>query len=178
MKAFLILLWIIAAPRLAATGEVEILIDKVTVKTLGHGIEVSLSDTKDGKALILIKQDGKKIDVPASVIERIGKYQIVPESIKILTHMPDGSPVPANWLEDHEFIVSFDYGETKLHGTEKETFEVQTRGRLHIRNKKVAYFEWMVPEGDLKNRWRVYQDNIPNDDGEPWIVERMLAPQK
>lgn len=178
MKAFLVLLWIIAAPRLAATGEVEILIDKVTVKTIAHGIEVSLSDTEDGKALISITQAGKKIDVPASVIERIGAYQVVPESIKILTHMPDGSPVPANWLEDHEFIVSFDYGETKLHGTEKETFEVQTRGRLHIRNKKVAYFEWMIPEGDHKNRWRVCQDNIPDDDGEPRIVESMLAPRK
>lgn len=172
------LLWIIAAPRLAASGEVEILIDKVSVKTLGHGIEVSLSDTKDGKALILITQDGKKIDVPQSVIERIGDYQIIPESIRILTHMPNGSSVPANWLEDHEFIVSFDYGETKLHGTEKETFEVQTRGRLHISDKKVAYFEWMIPEGNHKNRWRIYRDNIPADDNEPTIVERILAPRK
>jgi hypothetical protein len=178
MKAFLLLLWIITVPRLFATGEVEILIDKVTVKTLGHGIEVSLSDTKDGKALILITQDGKKIDVPASVIDRIGNYQIVPESIKILTHMPNGSGVPANWLEEHEFIISFDYGETKLHGTEKETFEVQTRGRLHIHNKKVAYFEWMIPEGDHKNRWRIYRDNVSADDYEPSVVERMLAPRK
>jgi hypothetical protein len=65
-----------------------------------------------------------------------------------------------------------------LHGTEKEAFEVQTRGRLHILDKKVAYFEWMVPEGDRKNRWRIYQDNIPEDADQPNVLEHMLAPRK
>ena len=176
MKHYLILLWFIAAPRLIATGEVEIFIGEVTAKTISHGIEVSLSTSEEGKALISITQNGKKIDVPASVIDRI--EEIIPESVKILTHMPNGSPVPSDWLEDHEFIVSFNYGENKLHGTKNETFEVRNRGRLHIRNKKVAYFEWMIPEGDHKNRWKLYQDNIPADGDEVTVEEHILAPRK
>ena len=176
MKYYLFLLLIFATPRLAATGEQEVLIGEVAAKTVGHGVEVKLSNTIEGKAIISIIQRGNKIEIPATVLERI--EEVVPESLKILTHRPNGEAIPDDWLDKGEFIVSFDYGERKVHGTEKEIFEVHTHGRLHIRNLKVAYFEWMIPEGDNKNRWRLYQDNMPDDEKKPHIEERILAPRK
>ena len=147
------------------------------MKTLGHDIEVTITTEKEGKEMISISQQGKKIEIRPDILQRI--EGINPQSVKISTHMPVGSTIPNNWLEDHEFIVSFDYGDLKLHGTKDETIEVFSCGRLHIRGKKVTYFEWFIPEGDHKNRWRVYRDNIPADEkDEPQIIERMLAPRR
>lgn len=148
--------WILATGIAFASGEIDIPVDQVTIKSTKLKIEVAVERMPGGKSTITATYDGKDIPIPKSVIAGFGS--IHPQSVHILTHVPAGE-IPDGWLKRHPFIISFDYGDSKEHG--RDDHEVTVAVIL-----AVAFAVIVQPGGDG------ILGSTKTPDGSEYVVEQ------
>ena len=144
------------------SGEAGVAVDRLAISSSKQKVEVVVTTNPENNVSMDVTFEDSKFSVPKEVIALFPKVQL--RSVRILTHVPTGH-VPDGWLKDHSYIISFDYGDAKFHGREDHEVEVYARGRLHIRKAVYSGWEKFVPEGDFKNRWKIYQPMFLEGDG-------------
>lgn len=144
------------------SAEIGLAMDRVVLSSSKHKLEVAVTRAPEGGAVIAITHEGEKFEIPKAVMAQFPDIQL--RSVRILTNVPAGH-LPDDWLKNHEYVISFDYGDEKYHGREEREVEVFARGRLICRKASYSGLEKIIPEGDHKNRWKLYQPMELEGDG-------------
>jgi hypothetical protein len=160
MKAILVSFFLASVA--FGSGEIGVAVDRLTISSSKHRVEVAVAKDSEGAVSIKVTFEGSNITVPKEVMAQFPGVQL--RSVRILTHVPTGH-LPDGWLKDHPYTISFDYGDEKFHGREDHEVEVYARGRLQFSKAKYDGWEKFIPEGDFKNRWKIYQPMMLEGDG-------------
>ena len=144
------------------SGEIDVAMDRVVLSSSKHKLEVAVTKAPEGGTAIAITLDGEKFEIPKDVMAQFPDIQ--PRSVRILTNVPAGH-LPDDWLRNHEYVISFDYGDEKYHGRDGHEVEVFARGRLICQKASYSGLEKIIPEGNHKNRWKIYQPMELEGDG-------------
>lgn len=161
MKTYLIALFLFSCEAFGS-GEIGVGVDRITISSSKHKVEVIAAKDAKGVVSIDVIFEGSKFSVPKDVMSEFPGIQL--RSIRILTHVPTGH-LPDGWLRDHPYTISFDYGDEKFHGQADHKVEVYARGRFQFSRAKYDGWEKFIPEGDFKNRWKIYNPMMLEGDG-------------
>lgn len=154
-------------------GEMLVEMDRVTISSSQHKVEVTVMDDLEEGTSIDVSFEDAKLSVPKDVAKLFPNIQV--HSLRILTHVPTGQ-VPEAWLENHPFIISFDFGDGELHGKEDSEVEVFARGRLYFHKAAYSGWEKYVPVGDFKNEWKMFMPNLVEGDGYNGTTDGIKCP--
>ena len=156
-------------------GEVVLPIDQLKLGSSKHKLSVIVTKAPREPTSISITHNGKIFLIPKEVMAQFPDVQL--PSVRILAHTPTGE-LPDGWLSDHTYIISFDYGDTEVHGHDKREVEVYARARLYCDKASYSGREKFVPEGDFKNRWKIFQPMLLKGDGFNGFVDGVECPVK
>jgi hypothetical protein len=155
------------------SGEAGVAIDRITISSSKHNVGVTVTKEPKSGVAISITFEGKKFSIPRDVMVLFPDVQL--RSVRILTHVPTGH-LPDGWLKDHPYIISFDYGDEKIHGRDGKEVEVYARARLFCNKASYSGWEKFIPEGDFKNRWNLYQPMFLEGDGFNGTADGIVCP--
>ena len=124
---------------------------------------------------ITVKIEEKNIAIP--VEELTGITDARASGIHFVTGAPNGGPLPDDWLKNHGFIVSFDYGDDQWHQKDGEKDETMVFSRCHLYfsgDGKYLHLEKFVPLGN--NKWQLLEKEIGEQDFDKGIADSIECP--